>query len=140
MAINSTVRQLKIALITDQPNEILSWFEDLCSKLHVKNVRVYNNHGKEYVYYFQKIDKDGILKQFPILYYDRHTESLSCDYRHFWAKFEVNFDMDYDDVVEITICLVEHVLKIKALHPEGEALYFNESMINALNNPNETNP
>lgn len=134
MTINPTIRQLKIAMITDQPNDILSWFKDLCSKLHTKNARVYNNHGTEHIYYFQKTGKDDTLEIFPIFYLDYHTKSLLADYRHYWAKIEQEFDLDYDDIVEVTKYLAEYVLNIKAKYAEGEALYYNKAMIDVIKN------
>lgn len=135
---NATIRQLKIAMITDTPNEIISWFRDLCSKLHNDNVRVYNNCGQEHVYYIRSINIDSTIQMMPIFYIDYHTQSFLCDYRYYWSKLEQNFSLDYDDITEVTMFLVEYVLKVKPLHPVGEALYYDNAMLSALNNIGKT--
>lgn len=101
----SLTRQIKIDLITDTPNAIVSWFEDLCSNIRVIETDIYHIYGGEYIYY--TIDKE-------ILFYrNDRLGAFSCSNDLYWNILSSEFNIKYDNIEEITKLLIERIFQFK---------------------------
>ena len=101
----SIVRQLKIDLITDTPNDIITWFNDLLYKMYITETDVYHSNGGEFIYY---TIIDGV-KQW-IFYRDIKEDKLWCNYNKYWSVLDYKFKLDFYDILGITKVLVENFL------------------------------
>lgn len=115
MDADSTIRQLKIAMITDTPNEIITFMENLCTELKVVNTNVFNDFGYESVYYITTHKKQ------PLFYYDDSRSYMLCDFEYIWKlmeKFIERYISSVKETSKIAISviqfLVDHYLDIKA--------------------------
>ena len=102
---SSVVRQLQIDMITDTPNPIIDWFNDLWSNLHVVQANVYHDRGNEFIYY--KIKHDMVL---VIFYQDKKSYLFTGHYKYYWSILQDKFKLKYPDVQEVTKLLVESVM------------------------------
>lgn len=106
--IHSKVRQLTIDMITDQPNELLEWFNDLWSKLIIVEKDVYHMDGGEIIYY---LNDDDCNKY--VFFLDIRNDKFYCDSEHFWEKL-INYlgYCETDDIISVIHLLLNTVLKI----------------------------
>ena len=98
----NSLRSVQIDLVTDTPNDIVTWFEDLWSELHMVNVNVYGNSGREFILY--TIDGENI----PLFYIN--TGEFWCDFKNYWNIMETRFNLDYAEISNITKLLVERTI------------------------------
>jgi hypothetical protein len=75
----SVIRQLKIDTITDTPNQILDWFNDLWNQMSIVEVDVFHKNGGELIYY---INVDDQRK--AIFLYDNQNERIWCHDELYW--------------------------------------------------------
>lgn len=87
------IRQLKIDLITDNPNPIIEWFNDLWNSLEVVQVKVFHHYPGECVYY----NKSTIR---AIFYLDTTDGRILYDYVHYSELF-YNQGFDYVSNAEL---------------------------------------
>jgi hypothetical protein len=103
--ITPLVRQLTIAMITEEPNEIIDWFNALLSKLIVLQTDVFHPEGEELIYY---IMVEG-ARQF-IFYRDDANGKFLCDYYTYWLPYVLKHDLDTEVIEAITKFLVDNAL------------------------------
>jgi hypothetical protein len=125
---NPLIRQLKIALIIEEPNEIIDWFNDLWSKLSIVETNVYHEKGGEFIYYM-----GGEVKQW-IFFQDNKNDRFYCNFDHYWSVLESKIDLEYGDNQEITKFLVENALNNRVSTPGPAWSFPMEIVENALNN------
>lgn len=127
MNINPAIRELKIALITGEPNYILDWFNDLWNKLTVVETDIYHdNGGGEFIYYL----KDGYDIKW-IFYYDKPNNLLYCEWCNFWSILRDKFNLEYieptglDEVLIVTQLLLENALGVSSIriHRNEDAIF-----------------
>ena len=106
--INDTKRQLSIDLITDTPNDIITWFNDLWSRMHVIETEVYYRNGGELIYYIINDNQ----KEY-IFYHDKKYNSFWCSHYRYWTILESKFNLSYTDIQDVTEILVENALNHK---------------------------
>ena len=123
------IRQLQIDLITDTPNDIITWFNDLWSKLYIIETDVYHNDGGELIYY---TIIDGI--NYWTFYQDNANERFWCDYENYWSDLEFKFKFEYNGIQSITKVLVENALNNSVATPESGGNRIQIKVENALNN------
>lgn len=109
--IHPDIRQLQIAMITDQPNEILDWFNNIWNKLLCIEVNVYHTRGGEFIYYM--ID-DG-QKEFVFLM-DKDDNKFYCDTTIYWEKLRKH-GFNIEEVQTVTHLLLQDHLDIKGIAP-----------------------
>ena len=133
---NSISRQLKIDLITDTPNDIIVWFNELWLQILVIETNVYHNNGGEIIYYIN----DNHNKQW-IFFREDITNQFWCNYNYYWRILDNKYDIKYSDIQCVTKVLVENVLNtnntIKNVvipPPTSETFFHTGSIDNALNN------
>ena len=126
--VSPVIRQITIDMITDTPNPILVWFNDLWAKLNIIETDVYQTDGGELIYYIIEDDK-----KIPIFYQDIKNVRFWCDYNHYWQILNNKFDIDYNDTTYITKLLVENALKYSITTPVDDVFYENGRVMNALN-------
>ena len=127
---NSVItRQLSIDLITDTPNEIIVWFNDLWSKLYIIETDVYHNDGGEIIYYIIM----GGKKQW-IFFQDNENGRFWCDYDNYWSILQYRFYCEYNDIQAITKILVENALNNSVATPLEQIQRIYKMVENALNN------
>ena len=100
----STLRDVKIDLITENSNPIINLFNEITEGLEILNTNVHNDIGVEFIYH--KNSK-------YMFYQDYHEYSFWCDYETYWIKME-EIGLTYDDIVEIT-----HLLFQKLMNDRG---------------------
>ncbi len=96
----STLRDVKIDLITGNSNPVINLFNEITEGLEILNTDVHNDIGVEFIYH--KNSK-------CMFYQDYHEYAFWCDYETYWLKME-EIGLHYDDIVEITILLFEKLL------------------------------
>ena len=101
------LRKLHIDLITDTPNPLFGWFNDLCSTLFVIELNIYHKSG-EYVYYI----KDG--EKYKIVFYlDNINNKLRCKHDLYWLHLVKYYKCDNsinDEVPAITNFLMTNFM------------------------------
>lgn len=115
----SIIRQINIATITDTPNPIIDWFNDLWSQMHKVETNVFNQDGNEFIYYI--IDLATDLKV-GIFYLGRQVKNsdhfyLSSSQYNYWnvlwyqlnQGFHYSHEHEFTLVNEITQILLEYV-------------------------------
>lgn len=122
----SIIRQLKIDLITDQPNGIITWFnKTIGEKLQTTHCNVFQTNGREIVYH---TDKDAIL------YFDPKNNICKINF-HQWTNLRSKYDITYPKFIIIMHLLLEHhfnhsIPVPSRMHPrlrnKIEELLFNE--------------
>lgn len=125
---NSTIRQLKIDMITDEPNLLLDWFNDIWIKLSIIETDVYHQDGGEIIYYI-----DGDIKQW-VFYQDNKNDIFYCDYDHYWSILETKVDLNYNDIQDVTKLLVDNALNNSVSIPHTQLLAEFDQVDNVLNN------
>lgn len=103
--VNSLIRQLSIAMVTNNPNIILDWFNDLWVKIHVIETNVYHKNGGELIYYL-----DNETKKQYVFFRDDKCERFWCDYDHYWSFFNSIKSFTYIDIQNITKMLIDNTL------------------------------
>lgn len=126
---NSIVRQLKIDLITDTPNRIIEWFNDLWNTLCIIETNVYHKDGGEFVYYVV----NDLGKQW-IFFQDDKNEQFWCNYNQYWLILETNFNLEFIDIQSITKLLVENALNNNVATTVFKIEFICKTVENALNN------
>lgn len=96
----STLRDVKIDLITENSNPIINLFNEITEGLEILNTNVHNDIGVEFIYH--KNSKS-------MFYQDYHEYSFWCDYKTYWIKME-EIGLHYDDIVEITNLLFQKLM------------------------------
>ena len=102
---NSISRQLSIDLITDTPNEIIVWFNDLWPTINIVETSVYHQSGGELIYY-KMIDN---RKQW-IFFRDDTRSKFWCNYTHYWLLLESKFSLNRIEIQGITKVLIDNAL------------------------------
>lgn len=131
MDTDALIRKLKIDMITEQPNELLSWFNDLYGNMIKIKARVFNNNGQEHIY-FTKDVQDKII---AIFYFDYENGSSLCDYAYYWNILTYKFNLIHSEAQIVTLFLMEHVLKEKVSHvshTDVTSLYYSPPILKAI--------
>ena len=107
-------RQVHIDLITDTPNEIITWINNLLCDLHVIETNVYHCNGNEFIYYI----KNEFVNNF-VFYMDVTHNLFSCDYTFFWRELEIKTktETNYINTQKIAKLLIENNLNIQIGNP-----------------------
>ena len=121
------VRQIKIDHITDVTNPIITWFNDLWSKLHVMEVNVYHQNGGEFIYY----RNEGGIK-ICIFFRDDINDKFWCDYHSYWGYLEHHYDLSHTDRQDITQILLNNILGVNVSTPKWGFLDRYEYISNSL--------
>ncbi len=106
---SSILRKLKIDLITDAPNSIVEWFNDIWKNLHVVQANVYHDMGGEYIYYLD----DNIGSRKYIFFYDENGGIFYSSSRRYHEILESKLDTIYREYQSITKLLVENAIEKK---------------------------
>ena len=104
---NAELRQLRISLITDLPNPIIDWFNDIWKEVSLfKTPLFYGEDGIDEIYY------TNVNSEKTVFFYisERH-KTLYCNNDHYWSVLERNIGNDYLSIVEITKLLMENYTK-----------------------------
>ena len=96
------LRDIKLDLLMGNQNPIVDLFNQITKDIKIINCEVYHKEGIEFIYFSG--DK-------WIFYQDCNNEEFWCNYDIYWSLFESNFDLEYDDIQEVTKFLVEEALK-----------------------------
>ena len=131
MMINKLIRQIKIDLVLNNPNDIIEWFNGIWSKIHLIETDVYHKDMNELIYY---IIIDG--KKQWIFYQDRKNERFWCNYNNYWSIISTRFYCEYDAIQAITKVLVENALNNSVSTLKLELSSMTSMVENALNNTN----
>ena len=115
-------------MITDTPNPIIEWFNDIWSKMYITETNVYHTQGGEYIFY-QIIDNE---KKWIFLRDDKNSRFL-CEYYNYWSVFESKFSLKYTEIQTITKLLVENALN-ESIPNFFQCLSDTKVVDNALNN------
>lgn len=112
MDTDAIIRQLTIDTITDTPNDIISFMENLRRTMVRIDTDVVSRSGYESVYYTSSINNITVM-----FYYDASRKYLQCDYEHYWIVIEKflklkQYDCNSDDMLKIIKYLVEYYLNI----------------------------
>ncbi len=102
---HSIIRQLKIDMITGEPNVYTDWFNSVWGSIH--HMEIYTQLGRAIVYYID----DGILVKNPIFFTDPIFNNWYFDYKFFYTNLR-SLGFDYDTVGKL-INMVELLLSSK---------------------------
>ena len=105
------VRGIKIDLVMSNRNPIIDLFREITDGIEIINCNVYNEDGLEFIYY----NREGKW----IFYQDCKNENFWAHYKRYWEILESRFDLEYNEIVEVTKFLVEEALKRKVDTPSG---------------------
>ncbi len=105
------VRQLKIDLIADNTNEIITWFNNLWSGLISVELNTYHKNGGEILYYNFKEDDSYEDKTQCIFFHDVNKGRFYYDCNNFENILRFKFGIGNEsDIIEVAKALVENVL------------------------------
>ena len=122
MSNNSLVRQLKIDLITDTPNDIITWFNELWSNMHVIEVDVYEKgSGGAFIYYIVRNNENRF-----IFFVNYGFKTCWCANDNYWEIIERMFSLDYIDIQYITKILLENNIDRSIMIPTPIKSYTSE--------------
>ena len=130
MTHNSIVRQFIIDHITDTPNPIMEWFDELWSRLYVKEADVFHNKGGELIYY-DKINDN--TKQY-IFFRDDNNDRFWCTNINYWIILVMKFSLSYSDIVVVTKIMVDNALNGSVSNPMSKNNYEVDKIKYVLNN------
>ena len=126
---NSAItRQVSVDLITDTPNEIIEWFNNLWSKLCIIETNVHHNMGGEIIYYTNNEEKHWIF------YEDDKDDKFWCNIERYWLIMETKFNINYIDIQLLTKLLVENALNNTIAIPHSRYLTKYSNVENVLDN------
>ena len=128
--VGAIVRQLNIDIITDTPNPIVEWFNDIWSRLYIIETNVFHKNGKEFIYYIIDDDK----KRGFFFFQDNKNDKFWCDYDKYWSVLTSKFSLNYHDIQMVTKLLVENALNNSVATPPPRKGYFARLVENVLNN------
>ena len=121
MSINPELRKLQIDLITDIPNGIQDFFNELwCSLKHTKNVI----HDGDIIYY-------NISDRW-VFYINIEHDVFICNYVNYWDVMKFKFEINSNDIKAITKFLVECKLDRKLPIPVDDDFLSVDPIQNAL--------
>jgi len=89
-------RTLKIDLLLDNPNEISTYFNNICKNIIIENTNAYHSNGGEYIYYIRR--NNGTIR--ILFYHDVFRGLFRCSYSLIWIRIKKNFDINRDSEVQ----------------------------------------
>lgn len=120
------IRQLKIDLITDRDNPIITWFNrTIVRNFKTTQCNILHPDGREIIYHTEKD---------VIMYHDTINNSYRINFQ-LWNNLRSSYDINYPNFHKITHLLLEHHLDhpippMTRIHPrlriKIEELLFNE--------------
>ena len=103
------LRDLKLDILMGNQNKIIDKFKEITKDLKVINENVYNDDGKEFIFYNPNNEW--------IFYQDVKNERFWCNYNRYWSFFVNEFSLGYLEIKDLTKYLVEETLKLKVDTP-----------------------
>jgi hypothetical protein len=94
-------------------NPIVDLFNKITDGITIINCDVYHKDGLEFIYFVENSHKDDEW----IFYQDVKNEEFWCNNVRYWSLFESNFDLEYEEIQNITKYLVEEALKREVSTP-----------------------
>ena len=122
-----TKRHLLIDLITDTPNEIITWFNELWSSIYIVEANVLHEFGGEVIYY---INVGGENKF--VFYQNDMNNIFWCDYEYYWFVLKEKYCLENYEIRIITKLLVEDKIIGNIKTPTCRGNYKLEQIENAI--------
>ena len=117
--VSSIIRQIKIDMITEYPNKILQYFDNLWMQLDVIETNVFHSYGGEYIYYL--VNDDGVMDW--IFFCNKNDDELWCNYKSYTRLFFVNFGLMQEEVEHITVFLLKgKIINIRGITPISQPM------------------
>ena len=89
------IRQLKIDLITGEPNVYNNWFNSIWENIHIMEINT--KHAKNILYYYKSISTEKI----PLFFLDPLTNNWYYDYSFFYRRL-IKLGFNYELISELT--------------------------------------
>ena len=102
----STLRDVKIDLITGNSNPVINLFNEITEGLEMINHPGINHTEREFLYH-----KEGAW----IFYQDYDMYVLWCSYEAYWQRME-GLGLGYGEITEATSFLLERMFKDRGWH------------------------